>query len=176
MIASCYDVDTCTTTSGERFRLASINSPEPRRKRAEPVPAKAAQDHLRDLVVARRSEFDTSPKTATNATWQSYSLGRRTFSGRWSALVTLRSISGRDINATGGRQVRGPASSAKWRHETTNAALFHTDLGSSSHCLLWGWYDKKEKPELSTVQSETLTKYSEFYQSCMDIQMTMWGK
>ena len=39
-----------------------------------------------------------------------------------------------------------------------------------------GWYDKEEKPELSTDQSETLTKYSEFHQSCMDIQMTMWGE
>ena len=40
----------------------------------------------------------------------------------------------------------------------------------------WGWYDKEEKPELSTDQSETLAKYSEFHQSCMDIQMTMWGE
>ena len=39
-----------------------------------------------------------------------------------------------------------------------------------------GWYDKEEKPELSTDQSETFTKYSEFHQSCMDIQMTMWGE
>ena len=39
-----------------------------------------------------------------------------------------------------------------------------------------GWYDKEEKPELSTDQSETLRKYSEFHQSCMDIQMTMWGE
>ena len=54
MIASCYDGDTCTTTSGERVRLACINSPEPRGKRAEPVPAKAARDHLRDLVVGKK--------------------------------------------------------------------------------------------------------------------------
>ncbi|MDC2985029.1 hypothetical protein OAZ80_01750 [bacterium] len=39
-----------------------------------------------------------------------------------------------------------------------------------------GWHDKEEKPELSTDQSETLAKYSEFHQSCMDIQMTMWGE
>ena len=39
-----------------------------------------------------------------------------------------------------------------------------------------GWYDKKEKPELSTDQSETIGKYSEFHQSCMDIQMAMWGE
>ena len=36
--------------------------------------------------------------------------------------------------------------------------------------------DKKEKPKLSTDQSETLGKYSEFHQSCIDIQMTMWGE
>ena len=27
-----------------------------------------------------------------------------------------------------------------------------------------GWHDKEEKPELSTDQSETLAKYSEFHQ------------
>ena len=36
-----------------------------------------------------------------------------------------------------------------------------------------GWFDKMDKPELSADQSETLAKYSEFHQSCMDIQMTM---
>ena len=54
VIASCYDGDTCTTTSGERVRLACINSPELRGKRAEPVPAKAARKHLRDLVVGKK--------------------------------------------------------------------------------------------------------------------------
>jgi len=39
-----------------------------------------------------------------------------------------------------------------------------------------GWYEKREKPELSTDQPETLATYSEFHQSCMDIQMTMWGE
>ena len=37
-----------------------------------------------------------------------------------------------------------------------------------------GWYEKEEKPELSTDQPETLATYSEFHQSCMDIQMAMW--
>ena len=54
VIASCYDGDTCTTTTGEKVRLACINSPELRGKRAEPVPAKAARDHLRDLVVGKK--------------------------------------------------------------------------------------------------------------------------
>ena len=39
-----------------------------------------------------------------------------------------------------------------------------------------GGYDTEENPELSTDQSETLAKYSDFHQSCMDIQMTMWGE
>ena len=57
VIASCYDGDTCTTTSGERVRLACINSPELRGKRAEPVTTKAARDHLRDLVVDKKVEI-----------------------------------------------------------------------------------------------------------------------
>ena len=51
VIASCYDGDTCTTTNGERIRLACMDSPELGGERAEPVPAKAARDHLRVLVV-----------------------------------------------------------------------------------------------------------------------------
>ena len=54
VIASCYDGDTCTTTSGERVRLACINSPELHGKRAEPVPAEAARDHLRGLVMGKK--------------------------------------------------------------------------------------------------------------------------
>lgn len=53
VIASCYDGDTCTTTTGERVRLACINAPELRGKRAEPVKAKAAREHLRGLVVSK---------------------------------------------------------------------------------------------------------------------------
>ena len=41
-----------------------------------------------------------------------------------------------------------------------------------------GWYDKDEKTEISTDQSQTktLAKYSEFHKSCMDNQMTMWAE
>ena len=52
--ASCYDGDTCTTTTGERVRLACIDTPELVGMRAEPVPARAAQDHLRNLVVGKK--------------------------------------------------------------------------------------------------------------------------
>ena len=54
VIASCYDGDTCTTTTGERVRLACIDTPELVGKRAEPAPAKAARDHLRSLVVGKK--------------------------------------------------------------------------------------------------------------------------
>ena len=54
VIASCYDGDTCTITTGERVRLACIDTPELRGKRAKPVPAKAARDHLRGLAVGTK--------------------------------------------------------------------------------------------------------------------------
>ena len=54
VIASCYDGDTCTTTKGERVRLACIDTPELVAKGAEPVPARAARDHLRGLVVGKK--------------------------------------------------------------------------------------------------------------------------
>ena len=54
VIASCYDGDTCTTTTGERVRLACIDTPELRGKSAEPMPARAARDHLRGLVVGKK--------------------------------------------------------------------------------------------------------------------------
>ena len=53
VIASCYDGDTCTTTTGERVRLACIDTPELVGKRAKPVPARAARDYLRELVVGK---------------------------------------------------------------------------------------------------------------------------
>jgi endonuclease YncB( thermonuclease family) len=54
VIASCYNGDTCTTTTGERVRLACIDTPELRGKSAEPMPARAARDHLRGLVVGKK--------------------------------------------------------------------------------------------------------------------------
>ena len=54
VIATCYDGDTCTTTTGERVRLACIDTPELVGIRAETVPARAARDHLRSLVVGKK--------------------------------------------------------------------------------------------------------------------------
>ena len=53
VITSCYDGDTCTTNVGEKIRLACIDTPELRGKRANPVPAKAARDYLRSVVVGQ---------------------------------------------------------------------------------------------------------------------------
>jgi len=49
-IQSCYDGDTCTTTTKEKIRLACIDTPELKGKRAERIPAKAARDYLNGLV------------------------------------------------------------------------------------------------------------------------------
>ena len=49
-IDRCYDGDTCTSTDGEKLRLACIDTPELRGKRADPIPAKAARDYLNGLV------------------------------------------------------------------------------------------------------------------------------
>ena len=50
IIRNCYDGDTCTTITGERIRLACIDTPELKGKRADPIPAKAARDYLNGLV------------------------------------------------------------------------------------------------------------------------------
>ena len=52
-IHSCYDGDTCRTTDGERIRLACIDTPELRGKRAQPERARAARDHLRAMVAGK---------------------------------------------------------------------------------------------------------------------------
>ena len=52
-IRSCYDGDTCRTTEGERIRLACIDTPELRGKRAQPERARAARDHLQAMVVGK---------------------------------------------------------------------------------------------------------------------------
>ena len=49
-IKNCYDGDTCTTSQGEKIRLACIDTPEIRGKRSDPIPAKAARDYLNNLV------------------------------------------------------------------------------------------------------------------------------
>ena len=49
-INSCYDGDTCTSISGEKIRLACIDTPEIRGKRADPEKALFVRDYLNDLI------------------------------------------------------------------------------------------------------------------------------
>ena len=50
IIKSCYDGDTCTTIDGEKIRLACIDTPELKDKKADPIPAEKARDFLNNLV------------------------------------------------------------------------------------------------------------------------------
>ena len=50
VIANCYDGDTCTTVNGEKIRLACIDTPELRGKKADPIPAQVARDFLRLMI------------------------------------------------------------------------------------------------------------------------------
>ena len=61
-IKDCYDGDTCTTLKGEKIRLACIDTPELKGKRADPIPAKEARDYLNNLVAYK----EVSIKRITN--------------------------------------------------------------------------------------------------------------
>ncbi len=50
IIRNCYDGDTCTSSTGEKIRLACIDTPELKGTKADPLPAKAARDYLNGLV------------------------------------------------------------------------------------------------------------------------------
>ena len=54
IIKSCYDGDTCTTIDGERIRMACIDTPEIKGKKADPIPAKEARDFLNNLLVNKK--------------------------------------------------------------------------------------------------------------------------
>ena len=49
-IENCYDGDTCTTTNKEKIRLACIDTPEIKGKRANPEKAKYVRDYLNSLI------------------------------------------------------------------------------------------------------------------------------
>ena len=68
LIKSCYDGDTCTTSKGEKIRLACIDSPELKGDKANPIPAKKARDFLNNLIAnkqvfIRRITFDKYGRT-----------------------------------------------------------------------------------------------------------------
>ena len=130
VIATCYDGNTCTTTTGERVRLACIDTPELRGKRAEPIPAKAARDHLRGLVVGKKVESVGSPKTDTGNPLQSCSLGRSTCSKRWSPLIMQRSFGGTQVNVLGPK-----GSDDKMWNNNSSERIPSVYLQTSSHKL-----------------------------------------
>ena len=49
-IKDCYDGDTCTSTEGEKIRLACIDTPEIKGTRAQPTEAMAARDFLNEII------------------------------------------------------------------------------------------------------------------------------
>jgi len=51
IIKNCYDGDTCTTIDGEKIRLACIDTPELKGKKADPIAAIEAKDFLNNLVI-----------------------------------------------------------------------------------------------------------------------------
>ena len=50
IIKDCYDGDTCTTINGEKIRLACIDTPELKGKKANPIEAKKAKLFLNNLI------------------------------------------------------------------------------------------------------------------------------
>ena len=49
-IKGCYDGDTCTSSDGEKIRLACIDTPELKGKRAKPNEAIAARNFLNEMI------------------------------------------------------------------------------------------------------------------------------
>ena len=60
-IRSCYDGDTCRTTTGEKIRLACIDTPEMRGKWAQPRRARAARNHLQAMAMPKKISIHTKP-------------------------------------------------------------------------------------------------------------------
>ena len=54
IIKNCYDGDTCTTTKGEKIRLACIYTPELKGPKAKPLEAKESKDFLNNLVANKQ--------------------------------------------------------------------------------------------------------------------------
>ena len=50
IIKSCYDGDTCSTYDGEKIRLACIDTPEIKGKKADPIAAKESRNFLNNFV------------------------------------------------------------------------------------------------------------------------------
>ena len=57
IIKDCYDGDTCTSTEGEKIRLACIDTPEIKGKRAKPNKAIAAKNFLNEMIKGEKVEI-----------------------------------------------------------------------------------------------------------------------
>ena len=67
-IKSCYDGDTCTSISGEKIRLACIDTPEIKGERSDSLKALFVRDYLNDLISGkeikiRRITYDRYGRT-----------------------------------------------------------------------------------------------------------------
>ena len=54
IIKDCYDGDTCTSSKGEKIRLACIDTPEIKGKRAKPNEAIAAKNFLNEMIKGKK--------------------------------------------------------------------------------------------------------------------------
>ena len=54
LIKDCYDGDTCTSSEGEKIRLACIDTPEIKGKRAKPNEAIAAKNFLNEMIKGKK--------------------------------------------------------------------------------------------------------------------------
>ena len=54
IIKYCYDGDTCTTTKGEKIRLACIDTPELKGPKARSIEAKESKEFLNNLVANKQ--------------------------------------------------------------------------------------------------------------------------
>ena len=59
IIKSCYDGDTCTTIDGVKIRLACIDTPEIKGKKADPIAARESRDFLNNLVSNKKVSIRT---------------------------------------------------------------------------------------------------------------------
>ncbi len=57
IIKNCYDGDTCTTTKGEKIRLACIDTPELKGNKADPTSAKEARDYLNAMIAGQKVDI-----------------------------------------------------------------------------------------------------------------------
>ena len=61
-IVDCYDGDTCTSSEGEKIRLACIDTPELRGKKASPQEALLAKNYLNLLIKNKKVTLKTITK------------------------------------------------------------------------------------------------------------------